>query len=127
MWKPRLLADERGATAVEFAFIAPVLVGIIFATLEMGVLGLISNSFDNAVVAAARSIRTGQSDGPTSASAFEDRVCGRMPGDLSECRSRLTVSVRKFATFSALAAGAGSAPDGTFDKGLASDIILVKA
>jgi Flp pilus assembly protein TadG len=121
------LSDERGATAIEFAFIALVMLAFVFAIIEVGVMGLMSNAFDTAVDYSARSIRTGQSDGPATAAAFKDGICAKMPSALLDCRSRLNVSVRQFATFSALAASAAGAPDGTFNKGVAGDIILVKA
>jgi Flp pilus assembly protein TadG len=121
------LSDERGATAIEFAFVAPILLAILFATIEVGVLGLMSNAFDSAVSYASRSIRTGQSDGPSSATTFEDGICARMPIPRAECRSRLNVSVRRFATFESLVNAAADVPDGSFNAGAAGDLILVKA
>lgn len=121
------LSDERGSTAIEFAFVFPVVLMILFATIEVGVLGLMSNAFDTAVSYGARSIRTGQSDGPASASAFKDSICARLPIPLDDCRNRLAISVRQFATFQALSDAAASTPDGSFNKGAAGEIILVKA
>ena len=72
-----------------------------------------------------RAIRTGQSDGPASASEFD--LCaadGRQRGHLQH---KLTISVEKYADFATMAAAADTPPNGAFNKGQAGDIILVKA
>ncbi|KZL21982.1 TadE-like protein [Pseudovibrio axinellae] len=56
----RLSKDARGVTAIEFAFIAPVLFLVVFAILELGLSFLVEVILDNAVSEAARKIRTGQ-------------------------------------------------------------------
>ncbi|WP_296596488.1 TadE/TadG family type IV pilus assembly protein [Phenylobacterium sp.] len=119
--------DARGATAVEFALIAPVLFFSLLSLLEIGMLTMVSTNLDAAVVEAARKIRTGQSDGAASASSFEDQVCGVMGGSLSDCRDRLIVSVQKYSAFANANAAAAAQPSGQFDKGGQNDIILVKA
>jgi Flp pilus assembly protein TadG len=123
----RLRKDEGAATAVEFALIAPVLILVLFSILEVGILGFVSNNLDDAVNAAARTIRTGEADGPADASAFEDLICTRMVDPAADCRDKLTVSVATYASFAAMAAAADTPPDGAFDKGGAGDIVLVKA
>jgi Flp pilus assembly protein TadG len=123
----RLRRDEGAATAVEFALIAPVLILTLFSIIEIGVLGFVSNNLDDAVGSAARTVRTGQADGPNSASALEDLVCTRMIDPATTCRDKLTVSVEKYGSFATMAASADTPPNGAFDKGASGDIILVKA
>jgi Flp pilus assembly protein TadG len=123
----RLKRDEAAATAVEFALILPVLVVVLLSITEVGVLGFVSNNLDDAVGSAGRAIRTGRADGPSSADAFKDLVCSRMVDTLATCRSKLTISVEKYPDFATMAAAADTAPNGSFDKGQAGDIILVKA
>jgi Flp pilus assembly protein TadG len=118
--------DERGATAIEFAFVVPVLILTLLSLIEVGMLGMMVTSVDAAVVDAARRIRTGRDDAATTAQAFEDQVCAKVGGSLSECRERMVISVKKFSRFSDATAVASAAPDGTFDKGGPGDIVVVK-
>jgi Flp pilus assembly protein TadG len=122
-----LLRDPSGTAVVEFALVAPVMLFALFATLELGVLGLVNSGFDNAVIGVARTIRTGQAGAPTSAYTFEDQVCARMVGAMTDCRDRLVVSVERFTRFADANAVAASPPNGSFNKGAAGDIIVVKA
>jgi len=120
--------DESGAAAIEFSLIAPVLFFALFSIIEIGVLGMMTSGLDSAVIQAARRIRTGRDDAASSASQFKDQVCGNMGGPLTtSCRDRLVISVQKFSNFTNAAAAAAAQPAGQFDKGTASDIILVKA
>lgn len=118
--------DESGATAIEFALIAPVLFFALLSLVEVGVLGMMTTALDNAVIEASRRIRTGRTDAAQNANDFETQVCGKM-GVTVACADRLTISVQKFTAFSGAAAAATSQPAGQFDKGGPSDIILVKA
>jgi Flp pilus assembly protein TadG len=119
--------DESGATAIEFAIIAPVLFFTLLSLVEIGVLGMMTSGLDNAVVEASRRIRTGEADAAGSAAAFEDQICANMGGAMNACRDRLTVSVQRYSAFSSAGAAATAAPAGEFDKGGANDIVLVKA
>ena len=123
----RFRRDVGGATAVEFALVAPMLFFALLSLLEIGVLCMMTSGVDNAVAGVARTIRTGQDDAPATAAAFEDQVCARMGGDLAGCRSRLTVSVHAVDRFADLSAITAAAPAGEYNKGDAGDIILVKA
>ncbi|HEV2531611.1 TadE/TadG family type IV pilus assembly protein [Phenylobacterium sp.] len=123
----RLAKDERGTAAIEFALLTPLLVGVIMGTVEIGLVGLVSNTLDNAVQSAARTIRTGESDAPTNATDFKTAVCNGMFESQTACGAKLAISVRKYTTFANANAAAGDAPAGEFDKGTAGDVILVKA
>lgn len=124
---PGFRRDERGATAVEFALVAPILCFALLSLVEIGMLGMMSSGLDNAVIEAARRIRTGRADGPTSATTFEDQICANLGGNTSACRSRLVVSVQKFSKFYDAGGSISAPPNGAFDKGVAGDIIIVKA
>lgn len=119
--------DERGATAIEFAFVAPVLFFALLSLVEIGMLGMMMMSVDAAVLDASRRIRTGRDDAAATAQAFEDQICANVGGGLQSCRERLIISVKTFERFADANAVAAAAPDGTFDKGGAGDIIVVKA
>jgi Flp pilus assembly protein TadG len=119
--------DERGATAVEFALVAPLLFFSLLSLVEIGMLGMMSSALDNAVVESARRIRTGRDDGPTSASTFKSQICTNMGGAVNSCMDRLTVSVQKFPKFYDANQVAAAPPAGQFNKGGPGDIVLVKA
>lgn len=118
--------DEQGSTAMEFAFVAPVLIFALLSLVEIGVLGMMVTSVDAAVVDAARKIRTGSDEAAENAQAFEDQVCARIGGDLSSCRDRTITSVKRYTRFADANAVAAAAPDGAFDKGGPGDIVIVK-
>jgi Flp pilus assembly protein TadG len=117
---------DQGATAIEFAFIAPMLIALIFATIEIGALGVMSTNLDSSLAATTRTIRVGDPARPTSNSAFVDAVCANMIDSLNTCRSRLTTSVKTYASFAAASLDT-SAPAGQFNSGGAGDIVIVKA
>lgn len=119
-------SDEAGATAVEFAFVAPVLILTLMSLIEIGVLGMMVTAVDAAVVESSRRIRTGRDDAATSAQEFEDQVCANLGGSLADCRDRMTIGVRTYNNFSDANAVATAAPDGTFTAGGPGDIIIVK-
>jgi Flp pilus assembly protein TadG len=125
--RPGFRRDERGATAVEFALVAPLLCFALLSVFEIGMLGMMCSGLDNAVGEVARKIRTGQAGAPTDAATFEDQICTTLGGNMSVCRTRLVVSVQKFSKFLDAGASANTPPNGAFDKGAASDIIIVKA
>ncbi|MBX3486211.1 TadE/TadG family type IV pilus assembly protein [Phenylobacterium sp.] len=125
--KLRFSRDEGGATAIEFALVAPLLFFSLFSLIEIGMLGMMSSALDNAVVESARRIRTGRDDGPTSAASFKNQICDNMGGAVGSCLSRLTVSVQRFPKFYDANQVAAAQPAGEFNKGGPGDIVLVKA
>lgn len=119
--------NDQGATAIEFAFVAPMVIALLIATVEIGVLEVMSTNLDSAVMSTARKIRTGATDRPTSSSEFTDQVCAQMIDDRDACRSRLAVSVQTVATFAGAQSAADAAPAGQFDAGDPGEIVLVRA
>lgn len=96
----RLWANSSGAVAVEFAMIAPALVGLIFASLQIGLLYLSQQGLETATEDTARLVFTGQSQkAGLTASQFKAKACTALPPYLS-C-SRLYVDVRSVSSFSA--------------------------
>jgi Flp pilus assembly protein TadG len=119
--------DERGATAVEMAFVAPIVIALMVATIEIGALEVVSTNLDSAVLVATRKIRTGAADRPTSAQGFVDAVCANMSDNAATCRSRLSISVQKVASFAGAPAAATATPAGQFDASGPGDIVVVQA
>lgn len=96
--------NKRGATAVEFALVAPVFFALIFSTLEAGWYFFVTSAVEQANSNAARLIRTGQAQkGNVSRDAFYDEICD-VVGIFGSCSDKLTIDVARFANFAALAA-----------------------
>ncbi|NWG72183.1 MAG: pilus assembly protein [Parvularculaceae bacterium] len=107
----RLVGDRRGATAIEFAIVAPVFLALTFSILEAGYFFFVSSAVDQAAARAARLIRTGQAQSvasPITREEFFDRVC-EVVDLFGNCDTQLTVDVARYTSFAQLAADA-SAP-----------------
>ena len=98
------LADDSGATLVEFALVSPLFLMLLLGAIELGVLGMVSADFNNAVQTASRQVRTGQADGPTSAAQYIGVICSLMVDGQTDCQSRINVQVQPMASFATAAA-----------------------
>lgn len=100
----RYAADKRGAAAIEFAIVAPVFLAFMFSIFEVGWFYFVNSMVDAAATNAARILRTGQAQqvNMTSGEFFNQIVCPKL-SMLGNCSSQLTVEVKKYNSFSALA------------------------
>ena len=98
----RFVRDQRGASAVEFALIAPLFFGLTFSIIEAGWYFFVNSAVDASVSTASRLIRTGQAQDTLDKTAFFDEICDvvKLFGD---CTTQLTVDVERFDDFSDLA------------------------
>ena len=126
-------ANEKGATAVEFALIAVPFIGMIAAIFETGLMFFASQNLQTAVTEGTRSILIGdaQADASlTSSSTFSRKyICPRLASALFNCSS-LKVDVNVVSAFSSYSssfsndyANAG----GSFCVGKKGDVVLVRA
>jgi len=76
-----MIHDDGGTTAIEFAMVAPLVIAIILASIQVAVIYLAQAELENAAERAARIVYTGQA--PPSASAFRSAVCGYLPALIS--------------------------------------------
>jgi len=105
--------NKSGAAAIEFAIVAPIFLGLMFSTFEVGWFYFTNSTLDSATSKAARLVRTGQVQGWGTAEGVSndddrfaklyDSVCNvvKVWGD---CTDRMTFEVQTFPTFDALAA-----------------------
>lgn len=121
-----ILRDERGGSAIEFALLVPILVFVIVATLQLGIMGITMAALNNAVLDASRQIRTGREDGPTSLGQFKTLVCNEFALDAGDCGQRLSVNVLQVIRFADLQDRIDDEMIEAFDKGEPGDIILVR-
>lgn len=109
----RLFVSKDGTAAIEFAIIAPVFLMLMFSMFEVGWFFYVNSVVDASVGDAARLIETGQiqkstgTDAQKKAAMF-NQVC-RIVQHFGDCNERLTVDVRTFPSFSALAAATDDA------------------
>jgi Flp pilus assembly protein TadG len=126
---------ERGATAVEFALIAPPFLATLIATLEVCIFLFGQMALQDAANQAARYFLTGQAQNavpPWTATQVVNKVC---PPVMFNC-SNLFIVVQNYNTFStastaapAMYSGTGAAytqSNYTFDPGTAGDIMVVQ-
>lgn len=126
--------DERGASAVEFALVAPVFFLLMFIIAETALIFVAEQVMDNAVFETARRIRTGQTQAQGSdAKSFREEVCGRMYS-MFDCGSGdFYLEVRSYPSFADMALAAPLEKDERFEDdaayefGSANDIVVVRA
>ena len=92
-------ARNEGATAVEFALIAPLLVLLTMMWFEIGIAMWMQQALENATRQAARLIRTGSAQTSGSSATFYAALCAKTP--LFTC-SNIKFSVTSATAFSSL-------------------------
>lgn len=131
----RFRRADRGATAVEFGLLAAPLLLMTMGVLELAVVFLVSITLDMAMQLSSRQIRTGQFQlGANNTQAdFKALVCSNMTWLQSQCASSMSLDVRTFSTFSALASAHTLTPSNLsttsfcYSPGQPTDIVLVRA
>ncbi|MBM3510351.1 MAG: pilus assembly protein [Alphaproteobacteria bacterium] len=124
------VADCRGATAIEIALILPVLLPILLAIFEVGLMFFASVLMDGAASDAARLVRTGQAQRSADAlGTFRQRLCDQLFGVVN-CGD-VMLDVRSFRTFGAIPPTVqlddqGRLANVGFTPGNAGDIIIVR-
>ncbi len=104
------LGCRRGAVAVEFALVFPLLLALLFSVLETAAALFTRAMIEAAAEQAARRLRTGEIQaGADPRAAFRTTVCDESWG-LVDC-GRIVLDVRTFASF-----GEVSVPDLTYDE-----------
>ncbi len=121
---------RRGAVSVEFAFVSVPFLLLIFATIELGLVFLVSLTLENAVIDVGRTIRTGEAQQANrTATAFKTAVCTEMTWLASSCDAALSIDVRTFTGFSASGSAMSAARPRTpcWDPGGPGSIVLIRA
>src|SRR3954471_10342783 len=93
----RFAAARKGATAVEFALIAPCFIALLVALFQVSVYLFVQQSLQNAALQSGRLFLTGQARG-WSQTAFKAYVCANYLSSLFNCSS-LIISVQTYQDF----------------------------
>lgn len=109
----RFRGNRRGSAAVEFALIAPIFFGLLFAIIETALVFFSSQVLETITQNSARVVLTGQAQSgsvtacavggvaaPCTQATFKNYVCSQIPA-LFDCNS-LYVDVTSFSSFSAV-------------------------
>jgi Flp pilus assembly protein TadG len=130
----RFARARHGATAVEFAMIALPFLTLVFATLELGMMFVLSTTLESSAQDAARTIRTGQlQTAAQTQTDYKNAICGSLGWLSGDCQGNLYIDVRTFPTFAAVTAappitnGAIDPSKLTFQPGVACSIVLARA
>ncbi len=101
----RFARARHGATAVEFALIAPFFLATLLAIMQVAVFLFAQQTLQNAASQAARYFMTGQAqNGSWSASTIQNKICPEIQA-LFTCSS-VIVSVQNYASFSSASTSA---------------------
>lgn len=135
----KLLRNEDGATAIEFAILAPLFFVFVLAIIDVCAYFFVAGQLQHGVVQAARQIRTGQltGTGAVTRDQFRTLVCNNIQSlMITSCPTNVRVDVRAFNSFgtitlpASLDANADNVIDDTettFNSGGASCPVIARA
>jgi Flp pilus assembly protein TadG len=127
----KLCRDRRGTAGLEFALIALPFLIFAFGIIEIGCIFWGNYELDNLTTSAARMIRTGEAQGGKLTQAqMVTRICGGAVV-LTNCATKLKISVQTFTNFASVAGPAPKDDKGNIQKtfpyqlGGPSQVVLV--
>jgi Flp pilus assembly protein TadG len=130
----RFRMARSGATAAEFALIAPVFLALLIAILQVGIVFFAEQALQSAAVIASRLVLTGQAQSSSMTQAqFLNAICPRVQ-TLFTC-SNIMVDVQNYTSFSAsnystptltYDAGGNVTNQWSFSPGAAGSIVVVR-
>ena len=130
----RYRADRSGATAIEFAVVAPLFFFLLFVIAETALVFIAEQVMDNALFETARLVRTGQvQKSNMSSSQFKAAVCGKMSVFVRCSSSSFFLDVKSYSNFSDIQmvkpvnSDDTFQPEGTYNFGKQGDIVVVRA
>jgi Flp pilus assembly pilin Flp len=129
----RFRRDRRGVTAVEFALVAPVFFGLLFAIIETAMVFFAGQVLETITQDSARMILTGQAQNSSLSQAqFKNLVCGHKLSFLFDCTNGIYVDVRSYGQVgvvkipSQISAGNTFINDMKYCPGQDSNIVVVR-
>jgi Flp pilus assembly protein TadG len=129
----RMLRQEEGAAAVEFALVAAPFLALVFAIIETAVVFFAGQALETAAADSARLIMTGQAQTQGFDQAkFKEAVCGKIFG-LFNCSAGLYVDVKSYPAFASINTSKPIDSDGNlqtgnfgYSPGTPGDIVVVR-
>jgi Flp pilus assembly protein TadG len=128
----RLIKQQDGAAAVEFALVAAPFLALVFAIMETAVVFFAGQALETAVADSSRLIMTGQAQTQgLSASGFKNAVCAKIYG-LFDCQNGVYVDVKTFTSFGSVSMPTPVDASGNFQNNFSyqpggpGDIVVVR-
>ena len=128
----RLVRDQRGISAVEFAMVAAPFLALVFAIMETAMVFFAGQVLETAAADSARLIMTGQAQNQNyDQAAFKDAVCSRIYG-LFNCAGGIYIDVKTYTSFASVDTAPPIDADGklitnfSYQAGAPGDIVVVR-
>ncbi len=125
--------NRRGATAVEFALVAPIFLALLFAIMETALMFFAGQVLETATQDTARLIMTGQAqNGGMTQAQFKEQLCSRLVA-LFDCATGVYIDVQSFSNFSSVTvtppidANKNFINNMNYKIGAAGDIVIVRS
>lgn len=119
-WLSGIIRDRSGATAVEFALLAPVFFAMLASLFEVGLLLTRMAMVDHAVNVVSKQVYTGEvtkgvDAGTISQTDIEEAVCDLTASVIPNCENEITVELTQITSMSSLPSDDASCEDATLD------------
>jgi len=136
----RFRRNRRGSAAVEFALIAPLFFGLLFAIIEVSMIFFAGQVLETVTQDSARAVMTGQAQTgqvtgcstPCTQAQFKSYVCSQI-STLFDCTNGIYIDVRSYSQFSSVNVTPPIDSSGNFQTttmqyslGNAGDIVVVR-
>jgi Flp pilus assembly protein TadG len=128
----RFRRNRRGSAVVEFALVAPVFFGLLFAIIEMAMVFFASQVLETVTQDSARVIMTGEAQKSSYTQAqFKNLVCSKVVA-LFDCVNGISIDVQNYPAFSSvnvadpIDAAKNFVPPNNYLPGGPGDIVVVR-
>jgi Flp pilus assembly protein TadG len=128
----RFRRNRRGTAAVEFALVAPIFFGVLFAIIELALVFFASQILETVTQDTARLIMTGQAQNAAFTQAtYKDAVCAKLTV-MFDCLNGVSIDVQSYKTFASvniadpIDAGKNFVPPNNYLPGGPGDIVVVR-
>jgi Flp pilus assembly protein TadG len=128
----RFRRNRRGSAAVEFALVAPIFFGLLFAIIELAMVFFASQVLETATQDSAREIMTGQAQTANFTQAqFKNLVCSKLVV-MFDCVNGVSIDVQSYSAFGSvniadpIDASRNFVPPNNYLPGGPGDIVVVR-
>lgn len=128
----RFRRNRRGSAAVEFALVAPIFFGLLFAIIELALVFFASQLLETVTQDSARQIMTGQAQTAAFTQAqFKNLVCSKITV-MFDCVNGISIDVQSYSAFSSvnisspIDASKNFVPPNNYLPGGPGDIVVVR-
>jgi Flp pilus assembly protein TadG len=128
----RFRRNRRGSAVVEFALVAPIFFGLLFAIIELAMVFYASQVLETVTQDSARQIMTGQAQlASFTQGQFKNLVCSKVVA-MFDCVNGISIDVQSYSSFASINiadpidAGKNFVPPNNYLPGGPSDVVVVR-